>query len=369
MPMIDNSLNKRKIDWTLMLIICLLFLIGMVLISSATQFDKRRLIMQGGSFVIGAGIVIFSGLFDYRILNRYGKQLYFITIALLLLVYVPGLGKAQFGARSWINLGFMDFQTSEAAKITFTLAYASFLDKRKNKLNDLSEILPALAYPLPMLLLLLKQPDLGGVIVFVSISAVCLFATGLNLKFIANSLLTLALSTPIIYKFILRDHQRVRIDAFLNPGDPSFEGNFQVIQSMTAIGSGGFFGKGLFNGTISQYGFLPVTESDFIFAVLGEELGFVGMAVVIFLFFMLLTRIYSIAQNAKDFYGTLITSGFLGMLFYQVFQNIGMTMGVMPVTGVTLPFVSYGGSSMLTTMIIIAMIMNVYSKAHSSFAY
>lgn len=365
----DNTLNKKKIDWTLLLLIGLLFIIGMVLISSATQFDKRRLIMQGGSFFIGMVLVFFSGLFDYRILNRYGKQLYFISIALLLLVYVPGLGKSQFGARCWINLGFMDFQTSEAAKITYTLAYASFLEKRKNKLDDIYEIIPVLAYPIPILLLLLMQPDLGGVIVFVSITAVCLFATGLNLKFIMNSLLTLVLSTPIIYKFILRDHQRVRIDAFLHPGDPAYEGNFQVIQSMTAIGSGGFFGKGLFNGTISQYGFLPVTESDFIFAVLGEEFGFVGMLVVILLFFMLLSRIYSIAQDAKDFYGTLITMGFLGMLFYQVLQNIGMTIGVMPVTGVTLPFLSYGGSSMLTTMIIIAIIMNVYSKAHSSFAY
>ncbi|MGB5822782.1 MAG: rod shape-determining protein RodA [Proteocatella sp.] len=365
----ENNLNKKKYDWSLMLVISILFVIGIVLISSATQFDKKRLIVQSVSFIMGMFIIFMSGLFDYRTLNRYGKQLYIATILLLLLVYVPGLGKAQFGARSWINLGFMDFQTSEAAKITFTLAYASFLDSRKNKLDTMSEILPALVYPIPILLLLLKQPDLGGVIVFTFITIVCLFVAGLNVRFIVNSLITFALSTPIIYKFILRDHQRVRIDAFLNPGDPSFEGNFQVIQSMTAIGSGGFFGKGLFNGTISQYGFLPVTESDFIFAVLGEEFGFVGMAVVIILFFLFLSRIYSISNHAKDFYGKLVTSGFLGMLFYQVLQNIGMTIGLMPVTGVTLPFVSYGGSSVLTTMIIIALIMNIYSKSHSSFAY
>ena len=365
----DNNLNKKKYDWSLLLIISILFVIGIVLIASATQFDKKRLIIQSVSFAMGMTAIFMSGVLDYRILKRYDTHLYIATIALLLLVYVPGIGKAQFGARSWINLGFMDFQTSEAAKITFTLAYASFLDRRKNRLDTMSEILPALVYPVPILLLLLKQPDLGGVIVFTSITLVCLFVAGLNLRFIFNSLVIFALSTPIIYKFILRDHQRVRIDAFLNPGDPSYEGNFQVIQSMTAIGSGGFFGKGLFNGTISQYGFLPVTESDFIFAVLGEEFGFVGMAVVIILFFLFLSRIYSISKHAKDFYGTLVTTGFMGMLFYQILQNIGMTIGLMPVTGVTLPFVSYGGSSMLTTMMIIALIMNIYSKSHSSFAY
>ena len=365
----NNNLNKNKYDWSLLLIISILFVTGIVLITSATQFDKKRLMIQSLSFVMGIFVILMSAMFDYRIMKRYEKQLYIATIVLLLLVYVPGLGKAQFGARSWINLGFMDFQTSEAAKITFTLAYASFLDRRKNKLDTMSEILPALMYPVPILLLLLKQPDLGGVIVFISITLVCLFVAGLNLKFIFNSLVIFALSTPIIYKFILRDHQRVRIDAFLNPGDPSYEGNFQVIQSMTAIGSGGFFGKGLFNGTISQYGFLPVTESDFIFAVLGEEFGFVGMAVVIILFFLFLSRIYSISKHAKDFYGTLVTTGFMGMLFYQILQNIGMTIGLMPVTGVTLPFVSYGGSSMLTTMITIALIINIYSKSHSSFAY
>lgn len=365
----NNNLNKNKYDWSLLLIISILFVTGIVLITSATQFDKKRLMIQSLSFVMGIFVILMSAMFDYRIMKRYEKQLYIATIVLLLLVYVPGLGKAQFGARSWINLGFMDFQTSEAAKITFTLAYASFLDRRKNKLDTMSEILPALMYPVPILLLLLKQPDLGGVIVFISITLVCLFVAGLNLKFIFNSLVIFALSTPIIYKFILRDHQRVRIDAFLNPGDPSYEGNFQVIQSMTAIGSGGFFGKGLFNGTISQYGFLPVTESDFIFAVLGEEFGFVGMAFVIILFFLFLSRIYAISKHAKDFYGTLVSTGFMGMLFYQVMQNIGMTIGLMPVTGVTLPFVSYGGSSMLTTMITIALIINIYSKSHSSFAY
>jgi len=365
----DNNLNKNKYDWTLLLVISILFVTGIVLITSATQFDKKRLIIQSLSFVMGIFVILMSAMFDYRIIKRYDKQLYIATIVLLLLVYVPGLGKAQFGARSWINLGFMDFQTSEAAKITFTLAYASFLDRRRNKLDTTSEILPALMYPVPILLLLLKQPDLGGVIVFISITLACLFVAGLNLRFIFNSLVIFALSTPIIYKFILRDHQRVRIDAFLNPGDPSYEGNFQVIQSMTAIGSGGFFGKGLFNGTISQYGFLPVTESDFIFAVLGEEFGFVGMAFVIILFFLFLSRIYSISKHAKDFYGTLVTTGFMGMLFYQIMQNIGMTIGLMPVTGVTLPFVSYGGSSMLTTLITIALIINIYSKSHSSFAY
>lgn len=364
-----NRQISKKYDWMLFSVIVILYIIGMVLISSATQFDVKRLVIQSGSFLIGLTFVLMSGIFDYRILKKYEKHLYILTIFLLLMVYIPGLGKVQFGARSWIDLGFMDFQTSEAAKITFTLAYAAFLERRKDKLNTLSEIAPALLYPMPIIILLLMQPDLGGAIVFLAITGVSLFAAGLNIRFIFNTLLIVALSTPILYKFVLKDHQKVRIDAFLNPGDPSYAGNFQVIQSMTAIGSGGILGKGLYQGSISQNGFLPVTESDFIFAVLGEELGLIGMLVVILLFFIFLNRIYLVSRNAKDDYGNIMASGFLGMLFYQIFQNIGMTIGVIPVTGVTLPFVSYGGSSMLMTLIIMSIIFNIYNKSQIGFVY
>jgi len=206
------------------------------------------------------------------------------------------------------------------------------------------------------------QPDLGGAIVFSFIIFGMLYISGLNLKIVLYAIFTALVCSPIIYNYILRPHQRTRIDAFLNPGDPSYEGNFQVIQSMIAIGSGKLFGKGLFNGTQNQYGFLPVTESDFIFAVLGEEFGLIGMAVVLILYFIFFRRLFEIATSAKDFYGTLIVVGITSMFLYQFVQNVGMTMGVMPVTGVTLPFVSYGGSSMLASMMALALVFNVSVK-------
>ena len=158
---------------------------------------------------------------------------------------------------------------------------------------------------------------------------------------------------------MMADHQKVRIEAFLNPEDVTLKGNYQVMQSLIAIGSGGVTGKGLYNGSQNQEDFLPVQDSDFIFAVVGEELGVIGMAVLIILFMIFLLRLLAIARDAKDFYGTLIVVGVMGMFGYQIIQNIGMTVALIPVTGVTLPFVSYGGSSLLTSLANLGLVLNV----------
>lgn len=165
-------------------------------------------------------------------------------------------------------------------------------------------------------------------------------------------------SMPLMY-LMMADHQKVRIEAFLNPEDVTLKGNYQVMQSLIAIGSGGVTGKGLYNGSQNQENFLPVQDSDFIFAVVGEELGVIGMAVLIILFMIFLLRLLAIARDAKDFYGTLIVVGVMGMFGYQIIQNIGMTVALIPVTGVTLPFVSYGGSSLLTSLANLGLVLNV----------
>ena len=361
------DLKKYKdFDFILFIIVFFLFSIGLILISSATGVNEggsyKRLIIQSASYILGIFFIIFFMFFDYNDFKNYEKQLYILGIGLLLLVYVPGLGKAQFGARSWIDLKIIDFQPIELVKLTFILGYAKYLEERKDMLHDLKEIFFFFFYPFPIIILVMLQPDLGGAIVFSFIIFGMLYISGLNLKVVLYAILGALVCSPIIYNYILRPHQRTRIDAFLNPGDPSFEGNFQVIQSMIAIGSGKIFGKGLFNGTQNQYGFLPVTDSDFIFAVLGEEFGLIGMSVVLILYFVFFKRLYALATSAKDFYGTLIIVGITSMFLYQFVQNVGMTMGVMPVTGVTLPFVSYGGSSMLTSMMALALVFNVSVK-------
>ncbi|MZQ76022.1 MAG: rod shape-determining protein RodA [Peptoclostridium sp.] len=352
----------KAFDWKLLAIICAIFCIGMVALSSATHSNiegfNRQLKIQGASFIIGMLIMAVMLLFDYNSFAKYQKQIYIANILLLLIVYLPGLGIARAGARSWINLGFIDLQTSELVKIGFILSFAKFLEDKKGRINNFKDLLPIAAYAAPIVLLILKQPDLGTAIVFMSIIFGMLFVCDINLKMVAKIAAAGLLSIPAIYPF-LEAHQKVRIDAFIHPGDPSFEGNYQVIQSMIAIGSGKIFGKGLFKGTQNQYDFLPVQDSDFIFAVLGEEFGFIGACLLVVLFYFFLKGIISISRNSKDFYGTLVSTGVLFMFLYQIVQNIGMTMGLMPVTGVTLPLVSYGGSSMVTSLMALGLVFNV----------
>ena len=221
--------------------------------------------------------------------------------------------------------------------------------------------MPLIIYALPFLGLLLAQPDLGTALVFMCIIAAMVFTAGLDGKIIKRAIIIVVALMPIMY-MLMADHQKQRIEAFLHPEDITLKGNYQVMQSLIAIGSGGVTGKGLYQGSQNQEDFLPVQDSDFIFAVVGEELGVIGMVFLIGLYIAFIFRLIYAAQQARDFYGTLIVIGVLGMFGYQIIQNIGMTVAVIPVTGVTLPFVSYGGSSMLTSMANLGLVMNVYMR-------
>ncbi|MCT4594952.1 MAG: rod shape-determining protein RodA [Anaeromicrobium sp.] len=359
--MLNKKLVKH-IDVGLIIIVILLFVISVVMISSATHVTKygitRKVEMQVIAFFLGVIVVMTILIIDYNTFSSFARPIYIGSIILLLCVYVPGLGKAQYGARSWINLGPVDIQPSEIVKIGFILSFASFLEKRENKLDTLKELIPVFLYAAPPILLVLKEPDLGNALVFVVIMIGMTFASGLNYKFITRGTLLGAVCTPIAYK-LMAPHQKVRIDAFLNPSDLSLPGNYQVMQSKIAIGSGQLIGKGLYNGTQNNNNFLPVQESDFIFAVIGEEFGLIGGIIVIALYFMFLYKMIKITKDAKDKYGSLVVVGITSMFAFQIFENIGMTMGVMPVTGVTLPFISYGGSSILTNMVAIGIVLNV----------
>jgi rod shape determining protein RodA len=355
----------KYIDFNLLLIILLLIAIGVVMIASATDADTlgitREVKFQLISFGLGVLMMIVIMLIDYNFLGDLYLVIYFLSIAALLLVYVPGLGVEQAGARSWIDLGLMDFQTSEIAKIGFIVSFAKLLEKREGKLDNLMDLFIPFLFVLPLLLLIYKQPDLGSMLVFVFIFLGMIFVSGLNIKIILLSGLSAVLSLPIVYNF-LEAHQKQRIDAFLNPNDASLPGNYHVLMSKITIGSGKLKGNGLFQGGFSANNFLPVQETDFIFAVLVEELGFIGGITVIGLYFLFLSRLIRIAFLSKDHLGSNIVIGVLFMFAFQIFENIGMTMGIMPVTGVTLPFLSYGGSSMIVNMIAIGLVMNVYMR-------
>lgn len=361
-------LNKLKnnMDITLLITVFLLFSTGMVLIISATHMqENKKLILQFASFTIGFIIIVLSNFFDYTRVKNYYKQLYILCIFLLLIVWVPGIGDEQMGARSWIKLPGVFLQTSEIVKPLFIFIYAAYLDEHKNKIYDIFEFLKAVSYAMPIILLVFIQPDLGGALVFFMIMSGMLFIAGMDLNLIKYGMLSLMLFVPIMYKFILGPHQVKRIDSFLSiflhPTDLAliYEKDPQVSQSMTAIGSGGISGKGWMQGSFNQYGFISVSQSDFLFPVLGEEFGLLGMSFLLIIYFIFLFRILQIAFNSKDFYGTLVATGIFSMFAYQIIQNIGMTIGLIPVTGLTMPFVSYGGSSMISAMISVAVLMNI----------
>ena len=354
----------KQLDWKLIAIVLTIFGFGLVILSSATHLNTNstkalfQLGKQCAAFGLGAMVIGIILLFDYTLIGKHYKELYLISLILLAVVLIPGIGAERGGARSWLNLGPLDLQTSEIVKLTFILSYAKIVESKRDRLRTIKDIMPLIIYALPFLGLLLAQPDLGTALVFMCIIAAMVFTAGLDGKIIKRAIIIVVALMPIMY-MLMADHQKQRIEAFLHPEDITLKGNYQVMQSLIAIGSGGVTGKGLYQGSQNQEDFLPVQDSDFIFAVVGEELGVIGMVFLIGLYIAFIFRLIYAAQQARDFYGTLIVVGVLGMFGYQIIQNIGMTVAVIPVTGVTLPFISYGGSSLLTSLANLGLVLNV----------
>ncbi|MEG0050565.1 MAG: rod shape-determining protein RodA [Terrisporobacter sp.] len=352
----------KQLDWKLIITLLAIFIYGLVILSSATHANQTgsysRLIKQSLAFTIGIVMVIFILMCDYNFIGNYYKGLYVISIFLLSVVLIPGVGEIRGGARSTIDLGPLDLQVAEIVKLTFILSYAKIVEMKKGKLDNLKDIMKLLMYAAPIIGLLIAQPDLGTAIVFCCIIAGIIFTAGIDYKILRKAILAVVVLMPIVY-LCIDPYQQSRITGFLNPEDTSIQGNYQVMQSNIAIGSGGLTGKGLYQGTQNQEDFLPIQDSDFIFAVVGEELGVLGMVALIGLFAYFLFRMLIIASESKDEYGTLVVVGVASMFAYQIIQNIGMTVSLIPVTGVTLPFVSYGGSSVLTSMANLGIVLNV----------
>lgn len=327
---------------------------------SGINLADRTVIIQTTAYILGAIAIVVLANIDYTVFADIEKWLYIGSIIFLLLVYVPGLGMEQFGARSWINLRFTTLQPSEFVKISFILLFANYLQKHTADLFSFIGVMKAALYAAPFILIVVKD-DLGSALVFLAIWILMIFYAGISGKLFAQCTAVSILSIPIIYRFMAA-HQKVRIDAFLHPDNLSLAGNYQVYQSKIAIGSGGFFGKGLFQGTQKELEFLPVRNSDFIYSVIVEELGFIGGAAVIAIYSWLIFTMARVASACKDLFGSLVVMGIIGMFTFQIFENIAMTMGIMPVTGITLPFLSYGGTSILSNMIALGLVINVAIK-------
>ncbi len=339
----------------------ILSVIGILALASITGISKaflsREVLIQSVALFLGlaaAGAILITG---YRFFMNLDKTIYILSIIFLITVYVPGLGTSAYGSRSWIDLGFVTLQPSEIVKISFVILMASYLSKPGRSLADAGGIVMAALYGLPFILIVAKE-DFGSGCVFCAIWLFMVFCSGLELKIIGRLALAFTSLLPVFY-FSLAGYQKDRIDAFLNPDNLDLPGNYQVWNSKVAIGSGGFTGKGYMHGTQSSLGFLPVPESDFFFAAFCEEFGFLGGFTVIILFGVLIFHALKTAKYAKDIQGTLIAAGLIGMFFFQAFENIAMCMGLMPVTGITLPFLSYGGSAMISAMMGIGLLLSV----------
>lgn len=331
---------------------------GLVSISRNSEtFLSREVFIQSAALILGVIAASVIMMLGYRYFLDLEKPLYIFSIIFLLTVYIPGLGTAFYGSRSWLDLGFITFQPSEPIKIIFVILMASYLSRTGNSLSSAKGVIMAALYGLPFILIVSKE-DFGSGCVFCAIWIFMVFCSGLDLKVIFRLALVFILLIPMFY-FFMAGYQKERIDAFLSPENLDLPGNYQVWNSKVAIGSGGFLGKGYLQGTQGYLGFLPVPESDFIFASIVEETGFLGGAFIITLFAVLMYHALKTAKYASDLQGTLIAVGLAGMFFFQAFENIAMSMGIMPVTGITLPFVSYGGSSMISAMIGIGLLLSV----------
>ena len=334
---------------------------GIIIISGIAcnngAFPSREVLIQSAALLLGMISAAAMLMLGCRYFTDLEKFIYIGSLLFLLSVYIPGVGTAFYGSRAWLDLGVATLQPSEFVKISFVITMAAYLCRSSDSLQNAKGIIKAALYGMPFILIVAKE-DFGSGCVFCAIWIFMVFCSGLELKTLARLSMVLAAVMPLFYYF-LAGYQKDRIDAFFQPENLELPGNYQVWNSKAAIGSGGILGKGFMNGTQVSLGFLPVPESDFIFAAAVEDFGFIGGAVIIFLFAVLIYHTLKTAKYASDQTGTLICAGLAGMFAFQAFENIAMNMGIMPVTGITLPFMSYGGSSMLASMIGIGLILNV----------
>ena len=362
------TINKRflrRIDFTLIVAASLIVLMSLVIIGSATHVntpgeERYWFVERQGIFaIINIVAAFFFMNFDYKMLQGYGKKLYIFNLIMLLAVML--VGHSALGAQRWISIGPINLQPSEFSKLIMIICLASVLEDRIGQLNNLRDLLPVAIYIGVPFLLVLKQPDLGTSLVFMAIFIGMVFVAGINLKMLFGLFAAGVASFPVLWHF-MKDYQKTRIMVFIDPNVDPLGAGYHIIQSKIAIGSGMLFGKGLFEGTQSQLNFLPENHTDFIFAVVGEELGFIGAVALLILYFIVLWRGVEIAKGANDMFGRLLAVGITSMLAFHVLVNVGMTMGIMPVTGIPLPLMSYGVSSLTTNIMAIALLLNIHLR-------
>jgi rod shape determining protein RodA len=360
-----------KFEWILSLDAVALSLAGIALIYSATvplgPAGKSFVIKQTAWLSMGLILLVLFSFLDYRLLERWGIWIYIIILVALISVSV--FGRITAGSRRWIDFGLMRFQPSEFAKLAVVIVLArSLSESKRGSIDSWLELFKHAAFVLIPAFFIATQPDLGTAIVLSLVALTMVLFAGLS-KRLCKVILGLALaSLPILYfgaKYFLLDYQKKRLLTFLNPDYDPLGAGYQIIQSQIAVGSGGLFGKGFLKGTQNQLMFLPVKHTDFVFAVLSEEWGFLGSSIVLTLFLIFILRGLGIAGRSRDDFGTFLSVGCVSIIFWHVAINVSMVMGLIPVVGVPLNFLSYGGSSLLSSFMCTAALASVSSRRFS----
>ncbi len=353
------SLRKLKnLDWVLIFVAVFLLAVGIIVIYSTTSEaagfkDARNQIIYA---IFGFLLMFFLAFLDYRIFKSFTHILYVLMIGLLVAVLV--MGKISHGSTRWIDLGFFQLQPSEIAKFVMIIVLAKFFAQKNGKASPLFLLFVSLAYTLIPVFLILVQPDLGTALVLIAIWMGMVLASSIKKIYVFGLAVVALAFLPVIFQF-LKDYQKKRLLIFLNPSSDPQGAGYNVLQSIISIGSGKLFGRGLGNGTQSQLKFLPERHTDFIFAVLGEELGFLGGAILLILFFILTLRILRISRFSSDGFGSFLSIGISVWILFQIFVNVGMTLGIAPVTGIPLPLISYGGSSVIMILASFGLLQSV----------
>jgi rod shape determining protein RodA len=354
----------RAFDLQLAAYAALLAILGLVMAYTNSVEQGQTVLTGGTTFVRGlmwTGIALIAFVvttaFDYKWLKTFAWPLYLVQIGLLIGTLAVGHGVG--GSSRWISFGPFDFQFSEIAKILMIVVLANYLGARQGQLRSLPSILGACLLVVPPFILVMLQPDLGSSLVLIAILVGMLFMSGASLFWLFAIPATILPMLPLIWTYVLRDYQKQRITAFLNPATDTQGAGFQLNQSVIAVGSGGPFGVGLTNGSQNQAALLPVQESDFVAAIYLEELGFIGALILLILFGALLWRLLVAGWRSKDPFGMMFASGLASMILFQLVVNLGMVIGIMPITGIPLPFISHGGASLISLAVGLGIVQSI----------
>ena len=362
-------MNNKKgifsdaVDHALIIYVVLASICGIAAINSATASmdgHYKFVIVQSAAFLLGMAAMTALTFFNYSYLYKLRFVFFAIAVAMLVLVLVMGVVRG--GTKGWIQLGPVNLQPAEIAKICFIITISSHLSRVKEKINKPKTLLFLFLHLGVYMALVLMQPDFGTAMVFAVIFCVCLFFAGISLKYVFGAVGALVVASPLVW-LLLNPIQRNRILSFLDPESDPMGTGYHVLQSKLAIGSGQILGRGYLRGPQTQYGYLPERQTDFIFSSIGEEFGFIGCLIVTLLLFSIIFRCFKDAGDSDhDPFGMFICVGVGAMMFFHTLENIGMCVGILPITGIPLPFISYGGSSMLTCCAAIGLVQSVVTR-------